>query len=190
MKILKKKALTEQQKKMDVNLWIIVLITMAVYCLYGVFGNRLMDFCKDSNISVWPRLLAAAGMEFGMAGLGITLVCIYRKISFISFGLKKENAVKAVIGTVICFIPYIVYIVLSGQFEGYEPLSIMVTPDLHKSGILTTIIAMKMSKEGLYRSFEKMSDIFTPFSAEIDKMALIKWEEDNPYQELAVYDLK
>jgi hypothetical protein len=26
--------------------------------------------------------------------------------------------------------------------------------------------------------------------AEIDKMALIKWEEDNPYQELAVYDLK
>ena len=51
-------------------------------------------------------------------------------------------------------------------------------------------IAMKMSKEGLYRSFEKMSDIFTPFSAEIDKMALIKWEEDNPYQELAVYDLK
>lgn len=35
-----------------------------------------------------------------------------------------------------------------------------------------------------------MSDIFTPFSAEIDKMALIKWEEDNPYQELAVYDLK
>lgn len=140
MKILKKKVLTEQQKKMDVNLWIIVLITMAVYCLYGVFGNRLMDFCKDSNISVWPRLLAAAGMEFGMAGLGITLVCIYRKISFISFGLKKENAVKAVIGTVICFIPYIVYIVLSGQFEGYEPLSIMVTPDLHKSGILTTII--------------------------------------------------
>lgn len=47
-----------------------------------------------------------------------------------------------------------------------------------------------MEKEGLYKAFEKLSEIFTPFCAEIDKMALIKWEEDNPYQELSVYDLK
>ena len=51
-------------------------------------------------------------------------------------------------------------------------------------------VAMKMDKEGLYKSFERLSAIFTPFSAEIEKMALIKWEENNPYQELAVYDLK
>ena len=51
-------------------------------------------------------------------------------------------------------------------------------------------VAMKMEKEGLYKAFKKLSEIFTPFCAEIDKMALIKWEEDNPYQELAVYDLK
>lgn len=50
-------------------------------------------------------------------------------------------------------------------------------------------VAMRMEKEGLYKSFIKLSEIFTPFSAEIDKMALIKWEEDNPYQELAIYDL-
>ena len=50
-------------------------------------------------------------------------------------------------------------------------------------------VAMKMEKEGLYKAFKKLSEIFTPFRAEIDKMALIKWEEDNPYQELAVYDL-
>ena len=51
-------------------------------------------------------------------------------------------------------------------------------------------VAMKMEKEGLYKAFKKLSEIFTPFCAGIDKMALIKWEEDNPYQELAVYDLK
>lgn len=136
----KKNKLTAEQKKLDVNLWIIALVTMAVYCIYGVIGSGLMAYCKDSSISVWPRLFAAAGMEFGIAGLGITIVCAFRKISFTSFGLKKENAVKAVAGTVLCFVPYIAYIVLSGQFEGYEPLSIMVTPDLHKSGILTTIL--------------------------------------------------
>lgn len=36
--------------------------------------------------------------------------------------------------------PYIVYVIVTGQFEGYEPLSIMVTPDLHKAGIVATII--------------------------------------------------
>ena len=51
-------------------------------------------------------------------------------------------------------------------------------------------VSMKMEKEGLCKAFKKLSEIFTPFSAEIVKMALIKWEEDNPYQELAVYDLK
>lgn len=50
-------------------------------------------------------------------------------------------------------------------------------------------VAMKMDREGLYKSFNKLSEIFTPFRAEIDRMALIRWEKDDPYQELAVYDL-
>ena len=49
---------------------------------------------------------------------------------------------------------------------------------------------MKMEKEGLYKGLKKLSELFTPFNAEIEKMALIKWEEDNPYQELAVYNLQ
>ena len=50
-------------------------------------------------------------------------------------------------------------------------------------------VAMKMERDGLYRGFQRLSEIFTPFCAEIDKMALIKWEENHPYQELAVYAL-
>lgn len=134
------KKLTEQKKRLTADLWIIALVTMAVYCLYGVIGSGLMAFCRDSSISVWPRLFAAAGMEFGIAGLGISLVCLFRKRSFTSFGLKRENSVKAILGTVLCFLPHIAFVVVSGQFEGYEPLSIMVTPDLHKAGIVTTIV--------------------------------------------------
>lgn len=51
-------------------------------------------------------------------------------------------------------------------------------------------VAQKMQKEGLYKAFRRLSEIFIPFSAVIDKMAIIKWEEDDPYQELAVYELK
>ena len=50
-------------------------------------------------------------------------------------------------------------------------------------------VAMKMERDGLYRCFGKLSELFTPFCAEIDRMALIKWEEDDPYQELDVYEL-
>ena len=140
MKRNSKRTLTLEQKRLDANLWIIALATMAVYFAYGAIGKQLMAFCKDSSISVWPRLLASAGFEFGIAGLGITLVCIIRKIPFVNFGLKKENAAKAIVGTVLCFLPHIFYVIISGQFEGYEPLSVIVTPDLHKAGIFATIL--------------------------------------------------
>ena len=130
----------EHKKKLTIDLWIIALVTIAVYMVYGAFGSDIMSFCKNSDISVWPRLLAAAALEFGIAGLGITIVCLMRKESFASFGLRRENAIKAVLWTIVCFLPYIVFVFLSGQFEGYEPLSIMVTPDLHRAGIAVTII--------------------------------------------------
>lgn len=130
----------ERKKKLTIDLWIIALATIAVYIVYGVFGSRIMSFCKNSDISVWPRLLTAAALEFGIAGLGITIVGLMRKESFASFGLRWENAIKAVLWTIVFFLPYILFIFLSGQFEGYEPLSIMVTPDLHKAGTVATII--------------------------------------------------
>ena len=130
----------ERKKKLTIDLWIIALVTIAVYIVYGVFGSRIMSFCKNSDISVGPRLLTAAALEFGIAGLGITIVGLMRKESFASFGLRWENAIKAVLWTIVFFLPYILFIFLSGQFEGYEPLSIMVTPDLHKAGIVATII--------------------------------------------------
>lgn len=130
----------ERKKKLTIDLWIIALVTIAVYIVYGVFGSRIMSFCKNSDISVWPRLLTAVALEFGIAGLGITIVGLMRKESFASFGLRWENAIKAVLWTIVFFLPYILFIFLSGQFEGYEPLSIMVTPDFHKAGIVATII--------------------------------------------------
>ena len=134
----------ERKKKLTIDLWIIALVTIAVYIVYGVFGSRIMSFCKNSDISVWPRLLMAAALEFGIAGLGITIVGLMRKESFASFGLRWENAIKAVLWTIVFFLPYILFIFLSGQFEGYEPLSIMVTPDLHKVATIigTLVIAV------------------------------------------------
>lgn len=134
------KTLSDDQKKLDANLWVIAITTILAYIIYAFVASSLMAFCKDSTVSVWPRLLVATAMEYGIAGLGITIVCIIRKESFISFGLVRKNALKSIGGAILCFVPYIVYVVATGQFEGYEPLSIMVTPDLHKAGIIATVI--------------------------------------------------
>ena len=50
-------------------------------------------------------------------------------------------------------------------------------------------VAMKMNEEGLCRGFKKLSQIFEPFRAVIDKATLIRSDETDPFQELAVYHL-
>lgn len=56
-----------------------------------------MNFIMNKNISILPRLLLNAGIQFGVAGLGITIVCILRKESFTSFGLIRKNIFKSII---------------------------------------------------------------------------------------------
>ena len=101
-----------------------------------------MDFVKDDSISVIPRLFLNAVVQFGVAGLGITIVCIWRKEKFTNFGLTLKNIFKAILGTIICFIPSVCYIFLSGRFNGYHPFSILITDNVIASGIPFSIIGM------------------------------------------------
>ena len=101
-----------------------------------------MGFVKDSDISIIPRLLLNAGVQFGIAGLGITIVCILRKEKFTAFGLTRKNAGKAAVGTFLCFIPSICYIFASGQFDGYRPFSILVTNDVLAAGFPVSVLGM------------------------------------------------
>ena len=115
---MKKQQLSAGQKRLDIDLWIIALVTLGVFLLYAALGNQLKDFFTDDSISIVPRLLLNAAVQFGIAGLGITVVCILRKETFTHFGLTRKNIFKTIIGTIICFIPTVCYIVLSGQFNG------------------------------------------------------------------------
>ena len=97
---MKKQQLSAEQKRLETDLWIIALVTLGVFLFYAATGKQLMSFVANSNISVIPRLLLNAGVQFGVAGLGITIVCILRKESFTHFGLIRKNIFKAIIGTI------------------------------------------------------------------------------------------
>lgn len=139
-----KKQLSAEQKRLDTDIWIILLVTLGVFLSYAVMGNQMTDFVKDNSISIVPRLLFNAAVQFGIAGLGITIVCIFRKEKFTHFGLVRKNICKAILGTVICFVPFVCYIFLSGQFDGYRPLSILITDEVIASGIPFSIIGMAL----------------------------------------------
>ena len=139
-----KQQLSAEQKRLDTDIWIIALVTLGVFLFYATTGKQLMSFVANSNISVVPRLLLNAGVQFGVAGLGITIVCILRKEKFTHFGLTRKNVFKAIIWTIICFVPSILYVFLSGQFNGYQPFSILITDDVIASGIPFSIIGMAL----------------------------------------------
>lgn len=86
--------------------------------------------------------MVVAGFQYGLAGLGITIVCIFRRLSFKSFGLVKNNFFKAIIGTILCFVPYILFRVISGQFTSYQPFSVLMTEEVLQSTVPVAIIGM------------------------------------------------
>ncbi|MDO5294320.1 MAG: hypothetical protein Q4F05_16410 [bacterium] len=137
-----KKQLSADQKRLDLDLWIIGLVTLAVFVCYGAMGKQLTSFIKDDTISVIPRLLLNAAFQFGIAGLGIIIVCIFRKENLTQFGLTKKNGIKAIVWTILCFTPYICYIFISGQFNGYQPFHILIAEDVLASGIPFSLLGM------------------------------------------------
>lgn len=141
---MRKKEITTEEERLDPDLWIIVLVTLAVFLGYGATGDQLMGFVMDSSIPVLPQLLVNAAVQFGVAGLGITIVCILRKESFTCFGLRRKNMLRAVVGTVLCFVPLLCYIVASGQFHGYHPFTIMITADVLAGGLPLSALGMAL----------------------------------------------
>ncbi len=137
-----KKQLTKEKKRYETDLWIILITIAAVFLGYVFFEDSLMQFVKNDDNSIILRLLLNAALQFGMAGLGITIVCILRKEKFSQFGLVKKNALKAIVGTVLCFTPDIICVFLSGQFEGYCPFSVMLFDDVLAAGFPINVLGI------------------------------------------------
>ena len=126
--------LTAEQKKLDADIGIIAGITLGVFLLYCLSGRQLRSFVLGGGASLPLRLLASAGMQFGLAGLGITVVCILRREPFSSFGLQKAHTIRAIAGTALCFLPYLGYLAVSGQFDGWQPFDLLVADQVFDSG--------------------------------------------------------
>lgn len=138
-----KSNLTTKQKKAEINLYIIIGITVIALGIYTVFQNQFVSFVKNKNVNIILRTMIAAFTQYSVAGLGITVVCILRRESFLSYGLKKKGILQSIILSSFVFIPYVVFSFATGEANGYSPFqTIWITKEVLASGFPINIIGL------------------------------------------------
>lgn len=143
MKVAAKPQLTIEQKKANVDLYIIIGITILILAIYTSFQAQFNLLAIDQEIHILLRTIVIAFMQFGVAGLGIVSVMILRKESFQSYVLKRKGALKSIILSALMFVPYVVFAIFAGHFNGYLPLqSVFMTKEVLASNFPTNIIGM------------------------------------------------
>ncbi|MEW8956900.1 MAG: hypothetical protein AB2369_10235, partial [Clostridium sp.] len=98
--------LANKQKRLDIDLYIIAITALVVLGIYTGFQDKIIIFIKNKNIHILLRTFISALFQFGIAGLGITIVSLLRKESFLSYGLKYKGAALSILFSVLCFVPY------------------------------------------------------------------------------------
>lgn len=138
------KCTKERKKQLTVDLWIILIVTMAVLgiVLMG-FGNQINQLADDSSVNILLRVLIIGLCgQFGIAGLGITIVCLIRKESFLKFGLNTKNLFPALGLSLLCCVPDFVYCLLSGRVHAWCPFwDVNTTPEVLSSAFPYNVLA-------------------------------------------------
>ena len=138
------KCTKERKKQLTVDLWIILIATMAVLgiVLMG-FGNQINQLAADSSVNILLRVLIIGLCgQFGIAGLGITIVCLIRKESFLKFGLNTKNLFPALGLSLLCCVPDFVYCLINGRVHAWCPFwDVNTTPEVLSSAFPYNILA-------------------------------------------------
>ncbi|MFT3983057.1 MAG: hypothetical protein QM697_04075 [Lachnospiraceae bacterium] len=138
-----KKQLSEEQRKLEADLWAIALISLGILGVYIFFQNQVAAVIKDSGIHILLRVLLGAVFQFGLAGFGIVVVAIFRKENLLAYGLNKKRAFLSIFLCSLCFVPYLVFMLLTGQITSYLPFqSVWTTQAVLLSGFPVNMIGM------------------------------------------------
>lgn len=122
------------------------------------------------------------GAQFGLAGLGITIVCILRKEKFQSFGLNTKNLLPALFLSLACCIPDFIYCVSSRNVHAWCPFwDVNTTPEVLKSGFPANVLGMLITAVcwGFFEGFnyvvirDKLSELYPSRYKFLDWGALI-----------------
>lgn len=134
----------ERKRQLDTDLWIIFIVSGIILALYSVFSKEITSFVKNDSVNIAVRVLFVGGVfQFGLAGLGITIVSIIRKESFISHGLQLKGAVLSIVLSLLCCVPDFIYNFTAGNVHSWMPFyDVNTTREVLLSSFPSNVIAM------------------------------------------------
>ncbi len=135
--------LNEKQKKLDVDLWIIAVASFVSLGIFMVFQKEVYGTVRNEELPVLSRVLFVALFQYGIAGLGITIVSILRKEHFFSYGLKIKGMFLSILFCALCFVPNIIFSFVIGHSNSYLPFQcVLTTKEVLASGFPINMIGM------------------------------------------------
>ena len=114
----------ERKKQLDIDLKIILIISMLSLGIYMIFNSNINEIAYNSDINIVLRVLFMGGLfQFGLAGLGISIVSIIRKENFFAYGLHSKKLLQTLVLSALCCIPDFVYNLFAGNVHVWFPFS-------------------------------------------------------------------
>ncbi len=125
--------------KKDIVFIMVCSIISAI--LYIVFEGPIMEYGKNTEIPLMARFLPVLIIQFGMSCLGVTIVLAKNHEHLFSYGLIGKNAIKSVIGCLLCAIPTVAFLYFNKELHGFLPFQGMfLTKDILQAPFPQNII--------------------------------------------------
>lgn len=133
------------QSKAGIDLIIITAVTFIVLGIIVTFQSDINTFAKNTGIAILLRVLGMGFAQFGVAGLGISLVTLLRKESFWEHGLNRKKILPAVLFSILSYVPILIFRFAAGSIKGYLPFqSVWMTSEVLNSGFPVNVIGMSI----------------------------------------------
>jgi len=132
------------KKAKIVDLLVIMLISGVALAGYIICTQVVFPgFENNESINIfWRILLVGFLAQFGLAGMGISVVCLYRKDSFFNHGLQKKNLFISIVFSLLCCVPDLIYSLVTKTIYGWFPfIGVNFTGKLFDESILIAVFS-------------------------------------------------
>ncbi len=160
----------KRKKQLSQDLMIIAFVSFAVLAICMLMNDKMNSLAYDQSINIVIRVFViGVGAQFGLAGLGITIVCLLRKESFKLFGLRSKNLIVSILLCLACCVPDFIYCLCNGKVHTWCPFwDVNTTPEVLSSGFPYNVLGMLITAVcwGFFEGFnyvvirDKFSELF------------------------------
>jgi hypothetical protein len=131
------------KKKYIIDLLIIGFVSLIILLIVGLIFLVLKINVADKPLLL--QVLIWSFIEYGIMGLGMTIICIFRKECFASFGLKKDKLLLTLaLSTLPCLPELLKTVIQNGSIIYFPFQGVNFTKSVLASGFPINVIGMIM----------------------------------------------